>query len=306
MTAVNPIGEYVIFLDGEEVHRQKNAMSIAGKNAAMRTLIGYQSRFANQMAIGIGSGQNIFDTNSKFITNQRLDGEIDRIPISSAFVDTSEQYSKLIFKASVSKDERYSISELGLYSPALTSTNNNQIILSFEESENISGGTLITETSSFSYKDSATQIGTSSTITSNNVKRIGYLSDDDEISFTYRKNSTFNSSVTVTFWSGDSASISFLFTNSASGIISQSQKISQKSAGTLIESQWNNISKITIANGTGGSIVADLLRFNQSIETNNVDAALLSRVLLSSPIEKAKNQQLDIEYYLSLGFNEAI
>lgn len=306
MKNFNAIGEYAVFLDGKEVHRQKNAMSVAGKNAAMRTLIGYQSRFANQMALGIGNGSNTFDANSKFITNQRLDAEIDRISISSAFVDTSEQYSKLIFKASVGKDERYLISELGLYSPALTTTNNNQILLAFEQLENISGGTTITDTSLFSYKDSATQIGTSATITSNNTKKILYLSDDDEISITYRKASTFSSSVTVTFWSGDSASIAFLFTNSASGIISQSQKISQKSAGVLTENQWNNITKITIANGTGGSVVADLLRFNQSIETNNVDSALLSRVVLSSPIEKAKNQKLDIEYYLSLGFNEAI
>jgi len=308
MKNLDIIGEYAVLLDGKEVHRQKNSMTVAGKNAAMRTLIGYQSRFANKMAIGIGNTANTLDANSRFITNQTLDGEIDRLDISSAFVDTSELYSKLIFKASSSKAERCSIYELGLYSPPLNSTNNSQVILSFEPTESITGAgvTSITDTSLYSYGDGAIVIGPNRTATySAGVKKITSLSNSDEISIVYRKASSFSSTVTLVFYSGDSNYISFSFTSTASGIISQKKQISENSGvtGTI---DWNNITKINIQNGAGGDVTMDLLRFNQSIETNSVDSALLSRVVLSSPIEKSKNQQLDIEYYLSLGFNEGI
>ena len=130
------IGKYAIFLDGEKVHEQKNALSTAGKVVAMRALIGYQSRFANKMAVGIGNAANIFDVNSKFITDKKLNAEVGQFDISSAFVDTSESYSKLIFKSSINNSDRYSIAELGLYSPKLgVGSSTSQIVLEFESYE---------------------------------------------------------------------------------------------------------------------------------------------------------------------------
>ena len=307
------MGKYAIFLDGQKVHEQKNALSVAGKVVAMRTLIGYQSRFANRMVAGIGNSANVFD--GKFITNKRLDAEVAYADVSSAFVDTSEAYSKLIFKASFPSENRYSIGELGLYSQRLGAANAGttpNILLEFESSENITGATLITDKSLFSYKEAAIQIAQNSTATWQGSKNITKNSDNDEICFSYRKNgpTTFASSVTVTFFSGTS-SISYAFNTdtSSTGRVSQSKKLSESSAGSFTTTNWSSIDKITIATGSHGPnnfIVADLLRFNEGIISSAYDSMLLSRVVLANTIDKRAGQSLDIEYYLSLGFNEAI
>jgi uncharacterized membrane protein len=67
--------------------------------------------------------------------------------------------------------------------------------------------------------------------------------------------------------------------------------------------RWSNINKITIT--SDADVVVDAIRFN------NVDAidtvyGMVSRAVLSTPIVKASNSVMDIEYYLSMGFNKTV
>ena len=66
---------------------------------------------------------------------------------------------------------------------------------------------------------------------------------------------------------------------------------------------WSNINKITITSTS--DVVVDAIRFN-NIDAIDTVYGMVSRATLSSPIVKASNSVMDIEYYLSMGFNKTV
>jgi len=85
------------------------------------------------------------------------------------------------------------------------------------------------------------------------------------------------------------------------GIVSRT--IEQMQTAKVGSPNWSNINKITIT--STADVVVDAVRFNNVDSIDSV-YGMVSRATLSSPITKASNSVMDIEYYLSMGFNKTV
>jgi hypothetical protein len=96
--------------------------------------------------------------------------------------------------------------------------------------------------------------------------------------------------VTLKFYSGYSNQ-NYTFTANAQGYFVQTL---EKGTTTI---DWSNITKIEIVTSSGGFAILDGLKISKFKATDSIDG-LLSRVVLSSPINKEAGSVIDIEYNL--------
>jgi hypothetical protein len=115
-----------------------------GKDILARYLLGHTSSYASHIAVGCGPRPLSFledpqDYASEYKAKSSLDFEMFRVPISSrGFVEDAGK-SFVVFTAELPTQERYEISELGLYSagsnPSAGSTDS-RLLYSFSQEEN--------------------------------------------------------------------------------------------------------------------------------------------------------------------------
>lgn len=88
-----------------------------GKSIIGKYLLGQAPAYASYLAVGCGSTPLATgDTPADFSTKQNLDFEMFRIPISSRGFVNEEGVSKIVLTAELPTEERYEITEVGIYS----------------------------------------------------------------------------------------------------------------------------------------------------------------------------------------------
>jgi hypothetical protein len=119
-----------------------------GKDIVAKYLIGQAPAYASYIALGCGikpltTGDNLTPLLAGYSEKQNLNFEMFRVPITSRGYVTDlvdgEEVSKVVFTAELPTEQRYEISEIGVYSaksnPSAT-TRDSRILYTFTESEN--------------------------------------------------------------------------------------------------------------------------------------------------------------------------
>lgn len=116
-----------------------------GKNIVAKYLLNQAPEFASHIAIGVGGQSYPTSSSATFSLNaDSLEFEVARVPILSKGLlkefdqETNEYVEKIVFKAELPIEQRYQITELGLYPAAANAVAGNfdsRIISTFSNSE---------------------------------------------------------------------------------------------------------------------------------------------------------------------------
>lgn len=111
-----------------------------GKYIIAKYMLGQTPAYASYMALGCGSKPlDTSDTPPDYSNKQTLDFEMFRIPISSRGYIVEDGKSKLVLTAELPTEERYEISEVGIYSAGsnpYAGSYDSRTILTFTQGEN--------------------------------------------------------------------------------------------------------------------------------------------------------------------------
>lgn len=111
-----------------------------GKNILAKYLIGQAPAYASYIAVGCGAKPLASDANlGDYSSKEALDFEMFRVPITSRGYVNEDGVDKIVFTAELPTEERYEISEVGVYSaaanPSATSKDSRNIF-AFTQTEN--------------------------------------------------------------------------------------------------------------------------------------------------------------------------
>jgi hypothetical protein len=122
-----------------------------GKNIIAKYLLGQAPAFASYIAVGCGPKPlSAIEEYGDYSEKKSLDFEMFRVPISSRGFVNEDGVSKLVLTAELPTEERYEISEIGIYSAGINSaagSYDSKTILAFSETENWQHHTSTTTTS---------------------------------------------------------------------------------------------------------------------------------------------------------------
>lgn len=111
-----------------------------GKYIIAKYLLGQTPAYASYMALGCGAKPlDTSETGSDYSQKENLDFEMFRVPISSRGYVVEDGQSKLVLTAELPTEERYEISEIGIYSAGSNpnaSSYDSRSILVFSQGEN--------------------------------------------------------------------------------------------------------------------------------------------------------------------------
>jgi hypothetical protein len=111
-----------------------------GKNILAKYLIGQAPAYASHIAIGCGAkAQEDEVTPGDYLTKKALDFEMFRVPIVSRGYVREAGVSKIVLTAELPTQERYEITEIGVFSAGYNPSAGNadsRTLLSFSQSEN--------------------------------------------------------------------------------------------------------------------------------------------------------------------------
>ena len=118
-----------------------------GKKIIAKYLIGQASAYASHIAIGcgptpLGSSANPADNATEYAAKERLDFEMLRVPITSRGYVSENGVSKIVFTAELPTEERYEITEVGVFSAGANTTAgayDSKILYTFSENWEYSG-----------------------------------------------------------------------------------------------------------------------------------------------------------------------
>ena len=110
-----------------------------GKNIVAKYLLNQAPEFASHIAIGVGGQAYPTSSSATFSSNaDSLEFEVARVPILSKGLLKEDGQEKIVFKAELPIEQRYQITELGLYPAATNAVAGNfdsRIISTFSNSE---------------------------------------------------------------------------------------------------------------------------------------------------------------------------
>lgn len=284
----------------------------------------------NSKDLAIGIGNTAVDTNGN---DTKLEFEFYRLPVTLGSFDISQTgvdgggnpifaYTA-IYKATVPQDVSGVISEVGLY-PGVRSSNNSydsKFITSFENNINwldSSNNNPVLRSNStspaFTAKigESMVQFDVNQSTSKEyknsivNLDLSGY-SVNDSLSIAYKKNDNNVTAIRVKLYSSETQYYYADFTPS-SGTGDKIQSISMSSVFSNISATApdpTNITKIgvQVTAGSGGptTVYFDGLRINDE-DTFDPQYGLISRSVLTTPLQKPSGRPVDIEYKLQLEF----
>jgi len=284
----------------------------------------------NSKDLAIGIGNTAVDANGN---DTKLEFEFYRLPVTLGSFDISQTgvdgggnpifaYTA-IYKATVPQDVSGVISEIGLY-PGVRSSNNSydsKFITSFENNINwldSSNNNPVLRSNStspaFTAKigESMVQFDVNQSTSKEyknsivNLDLSGY-SVNDSLSIAYKKNDNNVTAIRVKLYSSETQYYYADFTPS-SGTGDKIQSISMSSVFSNISTTApdpTNITKIgvQVTAGSGGptTVYFDGLRINDE-DTFDPQYGLISRSVLTTPLQKPSGRPVDIEYKLQLEF----
>jgi len=290
-------GLYKILCDGIIVHK-KNVITDIGRITTLNAIAGKIKGFAESIVVGIGN-------TSASTSDKKLDFLVSGADISTIITDPVNE--KLYFKAVLPVVDQYEVHELGCYtsrfnSAAQSGANQGALLNNFNSStpwistsgsHTVSGSNSRLDADSIQYILSASATGTGYVATSLDLIN---LPADTIFSLAYYV--TGISDVILRFKNDDSNYYTYDGVSVTNGYqIAEFLKSDFVSTGSPA---WNGITQIelsAIAGGSGGTFSVDGLRYDIP---NNNENGLLSRAVLSSPIQKMSGLTMDIEYVLEL------
>lgn len=115
-----------------------------GKNLIAKYLLNQAPEFASHIAVGIGGNALLSSSSVTFLQNEdSLNFEVARVPVLSKGLIKEDGVEKIIFKAQLPTDQRFKITEIGLYpaeSNILAERYDSKILSTFTNSESWSYG----------------------------------------------------------------------------------------------------------------------------------------------------------------------
>ena len=328
-------GIYKIYLDGEYVGEQRNSITKAGRAIILKSLMGLIPTVGGEIHIGIDNTANGTPDSNGLIPNNILGFDVAAAPVRLSYLDNSGNFDAMVFKASfgttATGGESYKIYELGLF-PSSGSQNP----ASLKDTALFSGATsdlwkkvdtalvinnaatapstscyITSALTTYSFRVGDTALFIKGTETLNmsdssklSANNLGLYSSVDTLSIAYSKLTGNTPTITMKFETtvNDYYVGTFAVTGTQTyGIINRT--VQQMQDVKVGNPNWSNINKITITSTT--DVVVDAIRFN-NIDAVDAVYGMVSRATLSSPIIKASNSVMDIEYYLSMGFNKTV
>lgn len=159
-----------------------------GKSIIAKYLIGQAPAYASFMAFGCGAEPlKLNDSLGDYSSKTALDFEMFRVPITSRGYVTEDGVPKIVLTAELPTEERYEISEIGIFSagsnPSAT-TNDSRVILSFGENEIWEYHTLTNSKGLNTYTSALNAVGND----------IGVIDTADPVFQTNANNPTFSTS----------------------------------------------------------------------------------------------------------------
>lgn len=328
-------GIYKIYLDGEYVGEQRNSITKAGRAIILKSLMGLIPTVGGEIHIGIDNTANGTPDSNGLIPNNILGFDVAAAPVRLSYLDNSGNFDAMVFKASfgttATGGESYKIYELGLFpssgsqnpaslkDTALFSGATSDLWKNVDTALVINNAATAPSTScyitsalttySFRVGDTALFIKGSETLNMSDSSKLsannlGLYSSVDTLSIAYSKLTGNTPTITMKFETtvNDYYVGTFAVTGAQTyGIINRT--VQQMQDVKVGNPNWSNINKITITSTT--DVVIDAIRFN-NIDAVDTVYGMVSRATLSSPIIKASNSVMDIEYYLSMGFNKTV
>jgi len=328
-------GIYKIYLDGEYVGEQRNSITKAGRAIILKSLMGLVPTVGGEIHIGIdGTANGTPDTNG-LIPNNILGFDVAAAPVRLSYLDNAGNFDAMIFKASfgttATGGESYKIYELGLFpssgssdegsirDTALFSGSPSDLWKELDTTLTLNSTATAPSTScyitsalttySFRVGDSALFIKADDVLNMADSSKLSAYNFNlynsvDTLSIAYSKLTGNTPTITMKFETtvDDYFVGTFAITGTQTyGIVSRT--IEQMQTAKVGSPNWSNINKITIT--STADVVVDAVRFNNVDSIDSV-YGMVSRATLSSPITKASNSVMDIEYYLSMGFNKTV
>ena len=293
-----------------------------GKRFLSSYLAGMVGSQTKDLAFGIDS--TAVQTNGN---DTRLGFEFYRIPVSFGSIDIQTDVSgnstySVVYQATIPQDVSGIIKEIGLYPSIKSSVNNydSKFIADFEnnlmwfKSDGSNPELVATTTSSVKPRVgsyfSKVAVSASQSVeflcSYSGLDLSGYTASDS-LSIAYNQENTNLDSIVFKFYSSDSSYYSATFAGAAS--VTEPNKISKVLFSTLTANNayadLSSIIKIGVtvtAKSSGQAIVyLDALRIDDE-DTFDANFGLISRSVLSSPVEKVAGKPADIEYRINLGF----
>ena len=293
-----------------------------GKRFMSSQLAGMYTSQTKDLAFGIDS--TAVQSNGN---DTRLGFEFYRIPVSFGSIDIQTDGSgnstyAVVYQATIPQDVSGVIKEIGLYPGVKSSINNydSKFIADFENNlmwfkSDGSNPELVSTTTSSAKPRVGSYFSKVSVSASQSIEFIcaysgldlsGYTSSDS-LSLAYNQENTNLESITFKFYSSDSSYYSATFTGASS--VTETNKIAKVLFSTLTANNayadLSSIIKIGVtvtAKSIGQSVVyLDALRIDDE-DTFDANFGLISRSVLSSPLEKIAGKPVDIEYRINLGF----
>lgn len=314
-------GTYKFYINGEKVSEKENALTVAGRTIAIKSLLGIIPNFAGTIAYGVGNKQNTVNQSTNLITNSSLQFEIGRTAVIASSLDVSSNNDLLVYTATINDPSQYTIHEVGLYPSDIKNS-----------SLSVAGSTIF----DFDRVDAFNKIGAASGgfLTDSIEARIGtqvfyvpptdadtnyllYAANDGTLTYLERYVSqdtfrlagldlnTTSSSVSFRFYTDSDNYYQYTFpTPAASGyFISEIEKGSAYIQGIPA---WNNIAFVRIWRNNTEPLYLDALRIDLGDYLLNTTSGLISRAILPQPVRKPPGVPITIEYSLALDFNYGI
>lgn len=257
----------------------------------------------------------------------RLGFEFYRIPVSFGSIDIqtdslgNSTYA-IVYQATIPQDVAGIIKEIGLYPGTKSSVNNydSKFIADFENNlmwfkSDGSNPDLVESTTSnikprvgaYFSKVSVNPSQSKEFVCSFSGLDFSGYTASDSISLAYNQEDTNLESIVFKFYSSDSSYYSATFSGASS--VTESNKITKVLFSTLTPNNafadLSSIVKIgvTITSKSSGTAVVylDALRIDDE-DTFDANFGLISRSVLSSPVEKIAGKPVDVEYRINLGF----
>ena len=113
-----------------------------GKNIILKYLLGQVPSYASYIAVGCGARPlepYVSGVMPDYSNKTELDFEMFRVPVSSRGIVNEDGISKIVLTAELPTEERYEITEVGIYSAGfnpLLGSSDSKSLLSFTQSEN--------------------------------------------------------------------------------------------------------------------------------------------------------------------------
>ena len=311
-------GTYRFYLDGELVHEEHNALSVAGRSIVIKSLLGIIPNFANSIAYGIGDSENTPSSFGSLISDASLNFETGRANVIGSSLLIENNNDVIVYSATINDPFQSEIREVGLFpSPVVDGTVglDGSLIFNFNNINNfIQYGTA-----------SASQL-----ISTNNARVGGdmlslpetdgvdnylkYTSVFDMFEFIGRYTSQDSFRLAGLDLNESSASLVVRFETDSSNYYDLIYDTPTASGYFILEKMmtdldivggpsWDNINSVKIWQNGSSEMLLDGLRIDIGDYLVDKNYGLISRAALAEPIRKPPSIPLTIEYAFSLGFN---